>query len=147
MGVGSSLHNELYQKRSVMERSCRVSIQPSDDTQTPLHSMKRATREVGRGLKYSEAWVVRLRSVLFGLSTCCELEASSLGMFCATNVDYSMLTKRYYVCPGAMCLFFSLSQLKHQIMNSLLWQEAMRTECPFKFELITNNLHPHSREF
>ena len=81
MGVGSSLHNELYQKRSVMEKGCRVSIQPSDDTQTPLHGMKRASREVGRGLKHFEARVVRLRSVLLGLSTCFEPEASSLGVF------------------------------------------------------------------
>lgn len=73
-----------------MERGCRLSIQPSNDTQTPLHCMKRTIREVGRGLKHFEAGVVRLRS-LFGLSTCYELEASSLCMFCATNVDYSIL--------------------------------------------------------
>lgn len=59
------MHNELYQKRSVMERGCRVSIQPSDDTQTPLQGMKRATTEVGRGLKHLEDRIVRLRSVLF----------------------------------------------------------------------------------
>lgn len=75
-----------------MERRCRVSIQPLDDTQTLLHSMKRASTEVGRGLKHFEARVVRVRSVLFGLSTCCEPESSSLGMFYGTNADYSVHT-------------------------------------------------------
>lgn len=41
---------------------------------------------------------------------------------------------------------FLPSQLKYQIMNSQFQQEAIRIECPFKFELITNNLHVHSGE-
>lgn len=44
-----------------------------------------------------------------------------------------------------LCLFPSF-WLKHQIMNSLLRQGATRTECTFKFKLMTHNLHPHSRE-
>lgn len=82
-----------------MERGCRVSIQPSDETQTPLHYMKRASREVGRGLKHFEVRVVRLRSVLFGLSACCESEAFA-------NVDYSVLSCDLGLC---VCLYFSLS--------------------------------------
>lgn len=123
-----------------MERGCRVSIQPSDDTQTPLHGMKRASREVGRGLKHFEARVVRLRSVLLGLSTCFEPEASSLGIF------FRAVSLKDITPVLGLCVSFPPPQLKHQIMNSLLQQEAISTECTFKFELITNNLHPHSRE-
>lgn len=38
-----------------MEERCRVTIQPSDDTQTPLHGMKRPAGGVGRGFKHPEA--------------------------------------------------------------------------------------------
>lgn len=62
-------------------------------------------------------------------------------------------SQRYCICPGAEHAAPPAPpppppsfQLKHQIMNSLFQQEAIRTECPFKFELITNNLHVHSRE-
>lgn len=126
-----------------MERSCRVSIQPSDDAQTTLQSMKRAANQVGRGLKHFRAGVVRLRRVLFGLSTS---QAPSLA-----NVDYSILTWRHPICPGAVGVLLLLlllfpSQLKNQIMNSPVQQEPISTECTFKVKLMTNNQSPRSRE-
>lgn len=154
MGVGSSLHNEPYQKRSVVEGSCRVTIQPSDDTQTPLHGMKRPAGEVGRGFKHPEARVVRAEECfVWFLSACCEAEAR-IGAVAAVHLCYTcglVVTQRYYICPGGPrlrlpALLHFPSRLKNQIMNSLFQREAIRTECPFKFELITNNLHLHSRE-
>lgn len=42
-------------KRDQSWRGAVELLQPSDDTQTPLHGMKRPAREVGRGFKHSEA--------------------------------------------------------------------------------------------
>lgn len=48
--------------------------------------------------------------------------------------------------PGLRASIFSPPQLEYQIMNSQFQQEAIRTKCPFKFELITNNLRSDSGE-
>lgn len=102
--------------------------------------------------------VVRLRSVLFGFARM--LRTRSFRFTCdgSRHTCGLVLTQRYYICPGGCVCFFVVvffcpphrpplpSQLKHQIMNSLFQQEAIRTECSFKFQLITNNLHLHSRE-
>lgn len=146
MGVGSSLHNEPYQKRSVMDRSCRVSIQPSDDTDT--------TARHEEGYRRSGKRVKALRGLSHEVEECFVWFVHMLqtGSFLTCHVLWHICglvnSQRYYICPGAVCVFFfsPLLQLKHQIMNSLFQQEAIRTECPFKFELITNNLHLHSRE-
>lgn len=158
MGVGSSLHNEPYQKRSVVEGSCRVTIQPSDDTQTPLHGMKRPAGGVGRGFKHPAARVVRAEECfVWFLSACCEAGAGRRRSGFALHMWISRHSEILHLSWGRVrggggprqplpTLLHFPSRLKNQIMNSLFQREAIRTECPFKFGLITNNLHLHSRE-
>lgn len=68
-----------------MEGSCRVTIQPSDDTQTPLHGMKRPAGGVGRGFKHPEAPVVRAdEGFVWFCPPAAKLQPPSVG---ATHVD------------------------------------------------------------
>lgn len=141
MGVGGSLHNEPYQKRSVMERGCRVSIQPSDDACTPLRSLKRAGRGVGRGLEHFQSpGSTRAASAP---SSYREPEARRI----LSLIRPARLLEDLTRVPGPRASpSFSPPQLEYQIMNSQFRREAIRTKCPFKFELITNNLRADSGE-
>lgn len=149
------MHNEPYQRRSVVEGSCRVTIQPSDDTQTPLHGMKRPAGEVGRGFKHSEAPSREAEECfVWFCPRAANQELPVRPRWFRAHMWISPYSEILHLSWG-LCLFFFFcpphrpplpSQLKHQIMNSLFQQEAIRTECSFKFQLITNNLHLHSRE-
>lgn len=81
----------------MVEGSRRVTIQPSDDTQPPLHGMKRPAGGVGRGFKHPEARVVRAEEafVWFSSARCEAPTAVGLCYTCGLAV-----AQRYYVCPG-----------------------------------------------
>lgn len=143
MGVGGSLHNEPYQKRSVMERGCRVSIQPSNDAHTPLLSVKRAGRGVGRGSEHFQAPSHRLRQ---GFAGCLFLYWEAETHHILSHICSIHLLRDITRVLGLRASLSSPLQLEYQIMNSQFQQEAVRTKCPFKFELITNNLRLDSGE-
>lgn len=103
------------------------SIRPSDDTDAAAAAREEGRRRRGKNRKPP-------RSPRF-----------------APHMWISPFSKTLHLSWGRACTAAAPPappsfQLKHQIMNSLFQQEAIRTECPFKFELITNNLHVHSRE-
>lgn len=134
------MHNEPYQKRSVMERGCRVSIQPSNDAHTPLLGVKRAGRGVGRGSEHFQAPSRGSTGAPLAASSHREAETRHiLSHMCSYVSDITRVL-------GLRASLSSPPQLEYQIMNSQVQQDAIRTKCPFKFELITNNLRPDSGE-
>lgn len=106
-------------------------------THTPTRCVKRASRDVGRGLKHFGGLSREVEECLVRFVNM--LQASSIGVFC--DPQMSKISE-----PCVLFLFFCSFQLKHHIMNSLVQREAIRRECTFKFEQITNKLRPHSRE-
>lgn len=65
-------------------------------------------------------------------------------IYWATYVQYTF-SEISHVSWGCGRPFYP-PQLEYQIMNSQFQQEAVRTKCPFKFELIANNLRSDSGE-